>query len=71
MGIPKRWDINVGLYTSKPDVIISRKDLVAYATLRIGRWPPTQINGFHLGLGGRRPADEGVRTGDAGAGYFL
>ena len=51
---PKAGHINVGLYTLRADVKISRQDLVDYAVRRIGRPAPTHISGFPLGLGGWR-----------------
>ncbi|MBC2741463.1 MAG: NAD(P)/FAD-dependent oxidoreductase [Desulfosarcina sp.] len=51
---PKGGHVNVGLYTLKPDVKITRQDLVDYATLRIGGPLPTRITGYHLGMGGWR-----------------
>ena len=51
---PKEGHINVGLYTFRPDVRITRQDLVDYAVRRIGRPVPTRITGFPLGMGGWR-----------------
>jgi flavin-dependent dehydrogenase len=51
---PKAGHINVGLYTLRSDVKISRQDLVDYAVRRIGRPAPMHIGGFPLGFGGWR-----------------
>ena len=51
---PKAGHINVGLYTLRSDVRITRQDLVDYAVRRIGRPVPTRITGSPLGLGGWR-----------------
>jgi geranylgeranyl reductase family protein len=49
---PKAGHINVGLYTSRPDVGITRQHLVDYAVRRLGRPSPTHIAGSPLGMGG-------------------
>ncbi|MCB2146149.1 MAG: geranylgeranyl reductase family protein [Deltaproteobacteria bacterium] len=51
---PKESHMNVGLYTSRSDVKITRQDLVEYALGRIGRPMPTRITGYPLGMGGWR-----------------
>ncbi|WP_319408984.1 geranylgeranyl reductase family protein [uncultured Desulfosarcina sp.] len=51
---PKQGHLNVGLYTLRPDVKITRQDLVDYALERIGRPMPTRITGYPLGMGGWR-----------------
>ena len=51
---PKEGHLNVGLYTSRADVRITRQDLFDYASERIGGPLPAQVAGFHLGLGGWR-----------------
>jgi flavin-dependent dehydrogenase len=51
---PKAAHINVGLYTSRSDVRITRQDLVDYSLKRIGRPMPRRITGFPLGMGGWR-----------------
>ena len=51
---PKEGHMNVGLYTYRPDVKITRRDLVDYAVRRIGIPGPTRISGYPLGMGGWR-----------------
>ncbi len=51
---PKAEHINVGLYTLRSDVKITRQDLVDYSVRRIGRPLPTLITGSPLGMGGWR-----------------
>ena len=51
---PKAEHINVGLYTLRSDVRITRQDLVDYSVRRIGRPVPTRITGSPLGMGGWR-----------------
>ncbi len=51
---PKKGHLNVGLYTSMPDVKITRQDLVDYSASRLGGPLPTHVAGFKLGLGGWR-----------------
>ena len=51
---PKAGHINVGLYTLRSNVRITRQDLVDYAVRRIGRPVPTRISGSPLGMGGWR-----------------
>jgi flavin-dependent dehydrogenase len=51
---PKAGHINVGLYTLRSDVGITRQNLADYAVRRIGRLLPTRITGFPLGMGGWR-----------------
>jgi flavin-dependent dehydrogenase len=51
---PKKGHINVGLYTLRSDVKISRQDLVDYAARRIGGPVPTHITGSPMGMGGWR-----------------
>lgn len=51
---PKGGHTNVGLYSSRPDVTISRRHLVDYAALRTGGQLPTHVAGYHLGMGGWR-----------------
>ncbi|WP_372677484.1 geranylgeranyl reductase family protein [Desulfosarcina sp.] len=51
---PKAEHINIGLYTLRSDVRITRQDLVDYADRRIGGPAPTRITGFPLGMGGWR-----------------
>lgn len=51
---PKAEHINVGLYTLRSDVKITRQDLVDYSVRRIGRPVPTLITGSPVGMGGWR-----------------
>lgn len=51
---PKDRHINVGLYTSRPDIKITRQDLALYTARRIGGPLPTRISGYPLGMGGWR-----------------
>jgi flavin-dependent dehydrogenase len=51
---PKKGHINVGLYTVRADVKITRQDLIDYAARRVGGPVPTRISGFPLGMGGWR-----------------
>ena len=51
---PKKGHINVGLYTLRSDVKITRQNLADYAVRRLGRPAPTRITGFPLGMGGWR-----------------
>jgi len=51
---PKAEHLNVGLYTMRSDVKITRQDLVDYSVRRIGRPVPARITGSPLGMGGWR-----------------
>jgi len=51
---PKESHMNVGLYTYRSDVKITRQDLVDYVVRRIGIPGPTHITGYPLGMGGWR-----------------
>lgn len=51
---PKDGHINVGLYTLRPDVKITRQDLADYAARRIGGPLPMCITGYPIGMGGWR-----------------
>ena len=51
---PKEEHINVGLYTTRPDVSIKRQDLADYTNLRIGSPSPRRVAGYPLGMGGWR-----------------
>ncbi len=51
---PKADSINLGLYSLRPDVTITRQDLIDYAARRIKGAFPTRIAGYPLGMGGWR-----------------
>lgn len=51
---PKGEHVNVGLYTSRQDVPITRRNLEDYTTMRLGRPLPERVGGCRLGLGGWR-----------------
>ncbi len=51
---PKAGHINIGLYTLRSDVKITRENLAEYALQRIGSPLPRGITGFPLGMGGCR-----------------
>jgi geranylgeranyl reductase family protein len=49
---PKGDHVNVGLYTSRPQITFSRDDLVAYARRALGTTQVERIVGHPLGVGG-------------------